>query len=98
MSCLGLKKDVLITSLYIPPCNSQYSSIELFDELDHFLLDYHDDCYYHIVCGDFNAHTGTAADVVHSSPYVLEDDDTDMRRMIDMYESMLQLGIPTETL
>ena len=33
---------------------------------------------------DFNAHTDTVADVVHLSPCVLEDDDTDMRRMINV--------------
>ena len=58
-ACLNLMKDVVITAVYIPPSNSRFSSIELFEELDNFLLDYNDDDYYHIVCGDFNAHTGT---------------------------------------
>ena len=58
---VGLEKNLLITCVYIPPSHSRYGKREHFDELDEFFLS-HSDCF-HVVSGDFNAHTGTLSDV-----------------------------------
>lgn len=60
--------------VHTPPSNSRCSSVEVFEELDHFLLDYSNDDYYYIPWCDFNVHTSTITDTVQLSPYVLEDD------------------------
>ena len=57
----GMEKNLMITSVYIPPSHSRYGKPEHFGELDDFLLS-NNDCY-HIVSGDFNAHTGTLPDI-----------------------------------
>ena len=60
---LGLPKHLILTSVYIPPSNSRYGNIEHFHEVDNFLLDFSDD-FCHLLCGDFNFHTGTSPDFV----------------------------------
>ena len=49
---------MIITAVYVPPSNSRYGNIEDFIDIDNFLLDYSED-YLHLLCGDFNSHTGT---------------------------------------
>ena len=58
---LGFQKHLIITAVYVPPSNSRYGNIEDFNDIDNFLLDYSED-YLHLLCGDFNSHTGTLAD------------------------------------
>ena len=81
--------------MYIPPSNSRQSSVELFEELDNLLLDFSDEEYCHILCGDFNAHTGTASDMVPISSYDLIEKDS-YTQLSDLHECMQQTGIPTE--
>ena len=63
---LGLDRHLIISSVYIPPCNSRYANVEHFSEIDDFLLEHSIDNA-HLLCGDFNAHTGTLADYVKPS-------------------------------
>ena len=60
---VSLEKDLVISSVYIPPSHSMYGGGQHFDELDHFLLTFTSHDYEHILCGDFNAHTLTMPDV-----------------------------------
>lgn len=64
----------------------------MFEHLDNFLLDHNDEDYCHILCGDFNAHTGVSTDVLQSSEYFVRGDD--FMNTIDVSDIMLQLGIP----
>lgn len=67
---LYLDKDLIISAVYIPPSHSRYAKPDHFDELDNLLLNHTDS--FHLLCGDFNAHTGTMTDVVQ-----VEDDNID---------------------
>lgn len=91
---LGLEKHTIITSVYIPPSNSKYSSAELLESLDNFLLDYYVDDYYHVLCGDFNAHTSVVPDIDHVSHYVPDDDQS--RIILDMISNLTKCNIPIE--
>lgn len=67
-----LEKNLIITCVYIPPSHSRYGKREHFDELDEFFLSNYD-CF-HVVCGDFNARTGTMCDAAQ----VEEDRDSEL--------------------
>lgn len=56
---LGMNNSLIVSAVYIPPVNSRYASVEYFEEIDNFLLDYINEDYSHLLCGDFNSHTGT---------------------------------------
>lgn len=86
-------RQVVITTVYIPPCNTRFSIAELLEDLNNYLLDFNDD---YNVCGDFNAHTGTSSDTGQISPCVLDDDDSITKKIAEICESMSQLGIPIE--
>ena len=75
---LGINKSLVISTVYIPPVNSRYASIEYFEEIDNFLLDYPNEDYSHLFCGDFNSHTGIMLDYVVPDDDVEEEDDTDL--------------------
>ena len=49
------------------------------------MLDYYIDDYYHVICGDFNAHTSVVSDIDHVNEYVSGDDDQSnvIMKMID---------------
>lgn len=61
---ISLEKDLVITSVYVPPSHSLYGGGQHFDKVDDFLLTYTSHDYEHILCGDFNAHTLTMPDVI----------------------------------
>ena len=92
---LGLEKHVIITVVYIPPSNSRYSCVELLESLDNFLLDYYADDYYHVLCGDFNAHTSVVPDIDHVSDYVSNDDHS--KTILDMLNNLMKCNIPIES-
>ena len=73
-----LEKDLVISSVYIPPSHSMYGRGHHFDELDNFLLTYNSQDYEYILCGDFNAHTLTLSDVTNvnldGNDHVTDDD------------------------
>ncbi len=80
---LGMDKDLIITSVYIPPSQSRYASRDHFDEMDNLLLNYTNVDFFHVLCGDYNAHTGTTADILISNNdnvnnYVYDDNDLDL--------------------
>lgn len=62
---LNIDKDLICGACYIPPENSRFSSLALFDELEAEILalgvEY--DCYM-CIGGDFNAHVGNLLDFV----------------------------------
>lgn len=66
-------------SVYIPPSHSRYPKILHFDELDNLLLSYFRRCHHHLLCGNFNTHTGVIEDIIGRS------DDSD-RYIIDSKE------------
>ena len=53
--------------------NSRYANVEYFEEIDNFLLDYANENYSHLLCGDYNSHTGIMLDYV--MPEGGDDDD-----------------------
>lgn len=62
---VNMEKDLIISSVYIPPSHSMYGGGQHFDDLDNFFLTYTSHDYEHILCGDFNAHTLTMSDVTN---------------------------------
>ena len=87
---VGLDKDLVITCVYIPPSHSRYAETEHFDELDNLLLTYTNDDYYHVLCGDFNADTGSMADVNQESG----DIDDHQMQLQEVYADLDALGLP----
>ena len=57
-----LGKDVLVTAVYIPPSHSRYAKLDHYDQVENMLLNHVND--YHLLCGDFNAHTGPMRDSI----------------------------------
>ena len=64
-------KDPLVCGVYIPPCNSKYFDIELFDQLEQDVVHFSSTGSV-ILMGDFNSRTGkysdTSSDVRPYSP------------------------------
>ena len=64
-----LKNDLILCVIYIPPENSAYSKISMFDNLEEIITDLRikynniDVC----IMGDLNARTGNASDVLEMS-------------------------------
>ena len=83
---LGMNNSLIVSAVYIPPVNSRYASVEYFEEIDNFLLDYINEDYSHLLCGDFNSHTGTMLD------YVIPDDEDD-DEVVDVYHKLCEIGI-----
>lgn len=86
---LNLENDLIITAVYIPPSNSRYANKDHFDELDNLLLNYTNTDYFHLLCGDYNAHTGTMTDIIQ-----VNDDDNNYFVNDDVYNNLNILSIP----
>ena len=56
-------KDIFVCGVYIPPCNSKYFDIELFDELEQDIVHFSSTGSV-ILMGDFNSRTGKYSDTV----------------------------------
>ena len=61
-----------------------------FDELDNFLFSYSYKCHYHLLCGDFNAHTGVMDEVQWRS----DDSDRYLTIETDFDADFNTLGLP----
>ncbi len=53
----NIDKHIFLFAVYIPPYMTRYSKFELFDDLSNVILNYDSVNYYHLICGDMNAHT-----------------------------------------
>ena len=87
---LGIQKDLVISSVYIPPSHSRYAKVLHFEELDNFLLSYAFVGHYHLLCGDFNAHTGVMDDV----QWMSDDCDRYLTIETDFDTDFHTLGLP----
>lgn len=56
-NALNYDKDLLILAVYIPPFNTGYSNVGMFDKLIQMIVDIGVENNYFLVCGDVNAHT-----------------------------------------
>ena len=54
---LNYDKDLFILSVYIPPYNTRYSNVGMFDELAQIILDIGIENNHVLICGDMNGHT-----------------------------------------
>ena len=61
----GHDSDLLLGTVYIPPRQSIYSNIEIFQKLEIELSHIKEENEYVLLCGDFNSHTGTCNDLVN---------------------------------
>ncbi|CAC5414121.1 unnamed protein product [Mytilus coruscus] len=62
---------VLFGTVYIPPVNSIYSSIDIFDVIEDDLITFITEKDYKVcLIGDFNAHTGTKPDYIVLDEYI----------------------------
>lgn len=66
---IGLEKDVLFGLVYIPPQNSPYADINVFEQLENVILNKNNiDDLSVCILGDFNARSGGLCDVVVDGP------------------------------
>ena len=62
-SFLNSVKDIYVCGVYIPPCNSKYFDLELFDQLEQDIVHF-STIGSVILMGDFNSRTGKYSDTV----------------------------------
>ena len=67
-------KDILVCGVYIPPCNSKYFDIELFDQLEQDVIRFSSTGSV-ILMGDFNSRTGKYSDTVSQEGNDIIDND-----------------------
>ena len=60
---LNSTKDILVCGVYMPPCNSKYFDIELFDQLEQDVVHLSSTGSV-ILMGDFNSRTGKHSDIL----------------------------------
>ncbi len=93
---LAYDKRIILGAVYIPPHNSSYYNNEMFDHITRDLLNFDDDDYYKLLCGDFNGHVGTKDDIVVFDDDICEangiNDET--RMSVDTKYNMEMLDIP----
>ena len=67
---LGLRKDLILGVVYIPPVGSKYTSVDAFEECQLELVDLlsKNDALV-CMCGDFNARTAQLDDIVHENMF-----------------------------
>ena len=89
-------RHIILIALYIPPYGTRYSSVELFDALSDDILNYSNEEYCHLICGDLNAHTGARPDIVTFDPTLCNclDIDVDTRNRLEVTQTLESLGIP----
>ena len=97
-SLFNFEKNIIYITAYVPPVQSRYSKIDLFDNLSNIILNFDSDDYFHMLVGDLNAHTKTKSDLVTFDNQIIEilDLDEDMRARLDIVENMYILDLPTE--
>ena len=71
---LNSTKDILVCGVYIPPCNSKYFDIELFEQLEQDVVHFSSTGSI-ILMGDFNSRTGKYSDTVSQEGNDIFDDD-----------------------
>ena len=91
---LGRDKNIIVSAVYIPPPGTPYASITHFDEISNDMLSYDPDCFDHLLCGDFNAHTGTKSDIVQLDAFVCGNLDEEDRQILDNHSAMSELNLP----
>ena len=95
-SLLNLEKHILLIAMYLPPFGTRYSNVEMFNDLSDEVLNYSKDDYYHLVCGDLNAHTGTKTDIVNFDPMMCDSlgIDEDTRHRLEITQTLKLLNLP----
>ena len=90
-------KNILFITAYVPPYKTRYSSIDLFSKISNIILNYDPEDYYHLVVGDFNAHTGVESDIVTFDDNIIRtldlDNDIIARLEINHYMDLLDIPI-----
>ena len=61
-------KDLIVTTVYMPPPYSRYCKPEQFEEMDDMLLNHTNNDYHNLLCREFNAHTGSGGSSYGRSP------------------------------
>ncbi len=93
----NIDKHIILFTVYIFPCMTKYSKVELFDDLPDRTLNYDSDDYYHLICGDMNAHTEELDDIVIFDENMCEQLDIDAEIFVKLQvkETMDNLNIPS---
>jgi hypothetical protein len=58
----NIQNQIIIGAVYIPPINSRFSTIDIFDELEREVSSFIDDSSSVCLFGDFNSRTATEKD------------------------------------
>ena len=64
-----MEKDIFLCAIYIPPRNSPYFNIDVFNDLENDIAKFSNEDYV-ILSGDFNARTGSALDHIEEDASV----------------------------
>ncbi|CAG2253464.1 unnamed protein product [Mytilus edulis] len=92
-----LPSDLLFGIVYIPPENSVYGSVDIFDEILEKIIDITVNKNYQVcLLGDFNAHTGTHDDFIIVNDTILDSllIDENSRKYMNSINALYELGIP----
>ena len=91
---LGLRKDLILGVVYIPPVGSKYTSVEAFEECQLELVDLlsKNDALV-CMCGDFNVRTAQLDDIVHENMFNNFDNIYALITIITMYPDLAMMAI-----
>ena len=97
-SVLGIDKDIILSSVYVPPPGTPYATIEHFNDITNEILNFDYDLYEHLLCGDFNSHTGEKSDLSRIDNHIIEalHLDENIIHSLCSYDALVELGLPTE--
>ena len=87
-----LGHKILLCVSYIPPENSVYSSLQMFDEIENNALNLLDDDASLCIMGDLNARTKNANDVLSFDPDIVDLSNDFIQKQIDHEQMLLKLG------
>ena len=95
---IGLDKDIILISAYVPPFNSKYAKVEHLDDIENIVLNNGQECNYYLICGDFNAHTATISDICETNDFIYDNFGIDeaSNDALEIISKKNEFGIPLQ--
>ena len=89
-----LGKQVIIGVVYIPPENSIYSNIQLFEVLENQIIDLSKDDIPICILGDFNARSKELSDVISFDENIVDQEEEIVKKQVESESLLEEFGIP----